>query len=216
MTSADNVFIDSLPYYDDDLAQHPNLQALVDAEIARELKAKPPPNHATDPRLPPERPLFKDNPLLADELKRVAAKQPLGALDTTRYKLPPPPSDPASEADWQKAVDNARAQLEHQKTRQLNLSLLQTYGPNAWRVHNYLTEAAVVQYEKALERLQDQVTEVNRSRKNSQTQAGNQLSSLENRWKELISAVLQLELANVAMEGEIEDLRRRDAELGNV
>lgn len=59
MTSADNVFIDSLPYYDDDLAQHPNLQALVDAEIARELKAKPPPNHATDPRLPPERPLFK-------------------------------------------------------------------------------------------------------------------------------------------------------------
>lgn len=59
MTSADNVFIDSLPYYDDDLAQQPNLQALVDAEIARELKAKPPPNHATDPRLPPERPLFK-------------------------------------------------------------------------------------------------------------------------------------------------------------
>lgn len=59
MTSADNVFIDSLPYYDDDLAQHPNLQALVDAEIARELKAKPPPNPATDPRLPPERPLFK-------------------------------------------------------------------------------------------------------------------------------------------------------------
>lgn len=59
MTSTDNVFIDSLPYYDDDLAQHPNLQALVDAEIARELKAKPPPNPATDPRLPPERPLFK-------------------------------------------------------------------------------------------------------------------------------------------------------------
>lgn len=59
MSSADNVFIDSLPYYDDDLAQHPNLQALVDAEIARELKAKPQPNPATDPRLPPQRPLFK-------------------------------------------------------------------------------------------------------------------------------------------------------------
>jgi len=135
----------------------------------------------------------------------------LDALDTTRYKLPGPSED--TEAAWKAALDNAKAQLENQKDRQLNLSLLQTYGANAWRVHNYLTEASAVQLEKALGRLREQTTEVNRSRKNSQNLAGSQLTSLETRWTELISTVLQLELANVALEGEIDALQSREREL---
>ena len=44
-----------------DLANDPKLKALVDAEIARELKSMPPPpaSPAQDPRLIPDRPLFK-------------------------------------------------------------------------------------------------------------------------------------------------------------
>lgn len=42
------LILDSLPYYDDDLTANPDLQAKVDAEIARELKAMPP------MRLPPD------------------------------------------------------------------------------------------------------------------------------------------------------------------
>ena len=52
--------------------------------------------------------------------------------------------------------------------RQNNLSLLQTYGSNAWRIHNYLFEATVKQVEKALEELKDLTVEVNRQRKNDQ------------------------------------------------
>ena len=52
--------------------------------------------------------------------------------------------------------------------RQNNLSLLQTYGPNAWRIHNYLLEATAKQTEKALEELKDMTVEVNRQRKNDQ------------------------------------------------
>lgn len=48
------------------------------------------------------------------------------------------------------------------------MSLLQTYGSNAWRVHNYLFEATVKQVEKALEELKDLTVEVNRQRKNDQ------------------------------------------------
>lgn len=48
------------------------------------------------------------------------------------------------------------------------MSLLQTYGPNAWRIHNYLFEATVNQAEKALEELKDMTVEVNRQRKNDQ------------------------------------------------
>ena len=49
-------------------------------------------------------------------MQRVEAKQPLNAIDTTRFTLPTPGAD-ASEEEWKAAVDNARAQLEHQKIR---------------------------------------------------------------------------------------------------
>jgi pre-mRNA-splicing factor SPF27 len=45
---------------------------------------------------------------------------------------------------------------------------LQTYGSNAWRIHNYLLEATAKQTEKALEELKDMTVEVNRQRKNDQ------------------------------------------------
>jgi len=49
-----------------------------------------------------------------------------------------------------------------------NLALLQTYGPNAWRIHNYLMEETAKQTEKALEDLKQLTVDVNRERKNSQ------------------------------------------------
>ncbi len=52
--------------------------------------------------------------------------------------------------------------------RQTNLTLLQTYGPNAWRTQNYLLENTAKQVEQALEELKELTVEVNRSRKNNQ------------------------------------------------
>lgn len=52
--------------------------------------------------------------------------------------------------------------------RQQNLALLQTYGPNAFRIQNYLLEATVKQTEKTLEELKELIVEVNRERKNTQ------------------------------------------------
>jgi hypothetical protein len=52
--------------------------------------------------------------------------------------------------------------------RQTNLQLLQQYGPNAWKVHNYVLEADAKSMEIELETLKNRVTELNRDRKNSQ------------------------------------------------
>ena len=113
------------------------------------------------------------------------------------------------------------------------MSLLQTYGSNAWRIHNYLLEATAKQTEKALEELKDMTVEVNRQRKNDQVRIlrapamkkkenfndnlqdrlGKQLTTLETRWTELISSVLQIEMANVALDAEIDKLNKREAEL---
>lgn len=54
------------------------------------------------------------------------------------------------------------------QVRQTNLTLLQTYGPNAWRIQNYLLEATAKQTEKTLEDLKQLTIEVNRDRKNTQ------------------------------------------------
>jgi len=206
--SSDSVLHDSLPYYDRDLELHPQLRALVDAEIARELKRQPP--LASDPRVPPDFELFANNPLLAAELARVQTSQPLSALDSSRYQLPGPLGDGPTEDDWKAAVQNAKAQLQHQKSRETNISLLQTYGANAWKIHNYLLESQATRLEKAVEEVKEEVTVVNRDRKNFQSHVGKQLTALETRWTELISTVLQIELANIALEGEVEQLRQRE------
>ena len=52
--------------------------------------------------------------------------------------------------------------------RQSNITLLQTYGSNAWRVQNYLMEHTTKGIEKALEEVRERTTEVNRDRKQNQ------------------------------------------------
>jgi pre-mRNA-splicing factor SPF27 len=46
-----------------------------------------------------------------------------------------------------------------------------------------------------------------------QDRLGKQLTTLETRWTELISSVLQIEMANVALDAEIDKLNKREAEL---
>ncbi|KAG6869188.1 hypothetical protein C0993_012287 [Termitomyces sp. T159_Od127] len=203
---------DSLPYYDDDLQKFPDLKLKVEQELAREPK----PPSTLHPRVPPSLELFSKNPLLRAELERVESHQPFPALDSLRYQLPAPSSTPGSDEEWKAALQNAHAQLEHQKIRLTNLTLLQNYGPNAWRIHNYLLEAAAKQAEKALEDLKQLTIEVNRERKNEQDRLGKQLTALETRWTELISSVLQIEMANVALDAEIEKLNKQEVELSEL
>ena len=82
-------------------------------------------------------------------------------------------------------------------------------------------ESTTTGLEKALEQLQERTTTVNRERKQFQvrafhlqlklmqyscwlqTKVGAQLTALETRWTELISNVIQIELANAALEAEL-------------
>ncbi|KAJ3568975.1 hypothetical protein NP233_g5367 [Leucocoprinus birnbaumii] len=208
-----NDILDSLPYYDDDLQKFPLLKDKVEQEIARELGKVPKELH---PNVPPEVELFPNNPLLQAEIARVEGKEQFPSLDSLRYQLPAPTSTPATDEDWKAALDNARSQLEHQRIRQTNLTLLQTYGANAWRIHNYQLEQQAKNIETTLEQLKELTVEVNRDRKNSQDRYGKQLTALETRWTNLISSVLQIEMANVALEAELERLQVKESELAEI
>jgi pre-mRNA-splicing factor SPF27 len=48
-----------------------------------------------------------------------------------------------------------------------------------------------------------------------QTQYGTELNKLESRWTQLISETLQIEMANVAVDMEIDRLNKREAELAS-
>ncbi|KAN0063162.1 hypothetical protein ACQY0O_004326 [Thecaphora frezii] len=198
---------DALPYYDRELETQQGLRARVDQEIAQEQKRVPQP--LSDDRLPPAFDLFQSRPDLKAELERIANGQPAQQrLDTTRYTLPPPTDGlAASEDEWNKSLDNAAAQLGHMQIRLKNVELLRKYGSNLWRLHNFQQESMAQQYADAADHIRSLTNEVNRTRQSAQTEAGRKLSALERRWTELISSGLQLEVANITAEHEVQALR---------
>ena len=50
----------------------------------------------------------------------------------------------------------------------------------------------------------------------SQERFGKQLTILETRWTELISSILQIEMANVALEAEVERLGKKEGDLAEL
>ncbi|CED85123.1 Spliceosome-associated coiled-coil protein [Phaffia rhodozyma] len=208
--------IDSLPYIDRDLEDIPGLREKAESLIQVELKESGGLTGKVDhPRMPKEldQDLFSNSPALTALLQDYPTK-PLSAIDTSRYQLPMPSSDEATEEEWKAASDNARAQLEHLNIRQINLSLLSQHGSNAHLIHNHLLESEAKRLEAAVESLKAHVVDINRKRKNAQTDASQPINRLNSQWNQLISSTLQTELANTALEAEVEELRKKERALG--
>ena len=97
--------------------------------------------------------------------------------------------------------------------RHENVLLLASHGPNAWLVRNYQQNAELTELQSTLAALKESVTEVNRSRRVFQEDAGQHLTRLEERWQNLVGGTVQLDMACMAMEGEVKGLRRKETEL---
>ncbi|ORY92214.1 Pre-mRNA-splicing factor SPF27 [Syncephalastrum racemosum] len=161
--------------------------------------------------LPSEIELFEAHEELKAEWERTKRREPLEALDTERYQLSAPGEDDPEA--WQAAVNNSKAQLEAESNRLINLELLQKYGANAWRVHNYMLEAHLKRIQAANEDMKNKILQINRERKMDQTQAAGSLRSLEDKWSDLVSQNLQVDIACTALEQEVEELQRYKASL---
>lgn len=107
----------------------------------------------------------------------------------------PTGKDAKSVEAWERAHDSSLAQLEHQRLRSVNVSLLQgTLGANAWKIQNFSLENTNQRVEKEGEHVRKVVEDVNRRRKAEQERGGETLSKLEKRWTELVSENLQVEI----------------------
>lgn len=94
------------------------------------------------------------------------------------------------------------------ETRLFNLELLQKYGANAWKVHNFQLEAYLKQLKSDVEDKKKQILDLNKQRKFEQTEGGSSLRDLESKWSDLISQTLQVEVACASLENEVEELKR--------
>ena len=76
-------------------------------------------------------------------------------------------------------------------------------------MRNYQLNSSLTELTSTLTSLEEQVTEVNRARRVYQEDVGQHLTRLEGRWQELVGSTVQLEMACMAMQGEVEGLRGR-------
>ena len=115
--------------------------------------------------------------------------------------MPAPKGDDADSVEaWEKAHKSSLAQLEHQRLRTMNGTLLQgSLGANSWRIQNFAMENTVQRIEKEGEEIRKVVEDVNRRRKGDQEKGGETLSRLEKKWTELVSGNMQLEIGCMAM-----------------
>ena len=141
---------------------------------------------------------------LKGEFKRVEKGLPPQPLDQSRYQLNPP-ADQNLDC-WIAANQNALAQLEHQQNRLLNLSLLKTYGPNAWREHNALLGKLSRSLQKSVDIMRADVEALNQSRKTTQLLCKEALNKFE-------TARADAAAKNAAMNEACADLERHISSL---
>mmetsp|Transcript_30830 Transcript_30830/g.37364 ORF Transcript_30830/g.37364 Transcript_30830/m.37364 type:complete len:243 (+) Transcript_30830:254-982(+) len=197
--------IDALPYADNlPAGWRQKVDILVQEEMRRMPKSRA--DYLKElPPVPTSR--FQEGSVIANELQRVAEGKPVEPLDTTRYRLEPPPlnrrNDPGA---WKHGLTNAQAQLEHQALRMTNLELAVKYGPNAWRANLQHLDATCSSAKQALADTKAEIEQINRERKLHQTSVGTELSSLDEQWMELVKKNMEIDQACALVAQEIEKM----------
>jgi pre-mRNA-splicing factor SPF27 len=125
-------------------------------------------------------------------------------LDPSRYRLDPPPEDQRADPKaWLAALQNARAQLQHQQGRVLNLELLSRHGPAAWRAQAKSCHASARFLASEAGAAAEAVVQSNRRRKLQQLAAGKELQELEDDWGRALRGVAEVGAACAALEQEV-------------
>ncbi|KAI4202613.1 MAG: hypothetical protein LQ348_001492, partial [Seirophora lacunosa] len=133
---------------------------------------------------------------------RIANKEPLDAIDTSRYELP----DLSSAAPVTKTqLQQAYTSSHYLRERLQQLALLDEFGKNAWLVGNAQLEEILRGVEKELVDMRDSVEGVNRERKERQEAARGEMEGLDNGWRVGVGRVVEIEVEV----GNVEERRRR-------
>ncbi|KAI0437991.1 Pre-mRNA-splicing factor SPF27 [Xylaria telfairii] len=206
MTSSIHTTVhESLPYIDKDPT--PTERAAAEALIAAELSSTS--QSQSHPSLPPLPPT-NFTPLITAELSRVAAKEALTGIDSSRYEIQDVPSGSVP-ADLVPSLSRAYATHTYLRGRETHLQLLDAYGKNAWLVGNWQTEAELASLERDLAATKREIDVVNIGRRRLQDEVGEELKGLEETWKKGVGRVLETEVAAEALRQQVLEKQRSNA-----
>jgi pre-mRNA-splicing factor SPF27 len=209
-----NAIHDSLPYIDAEPT--PSERAAALALIAEEVDLEQIDSHPSLPCLAPQH----FSPLIESELLRIENKQPLEAIDVTRYEaLEPPTTSPHSDEKnpetliaWREALQKAYTSQAYLVGRTTNLALLEKYGKNAWLIGNSQLEDVLRGLERELAERKAEIDVVIIERKNAQEAVGGEVKGLEEAWKRGVGRILETEVAAEGVRREVLELRRDGAQ----
>lgn len=142
------------------------------------------------------------------ELERIAAKQPLAAIDLSRYEAADPSSDLSDPTSLQSTLSRAYAAATYLSGRHAHLQLLDAYGKNAWLVGNWQLEAELRALEKELEEARKEVDVVNIQRRRAQGEVGGELKGLNDAWRRGVGRVLETEVATEGLRQQVLEKQR--------
>ena len=202
-----DVIVDALPYIDHGYDE-PGVREAALAMVEEETRRYRPTKNYLD-HLPALNLTSFETELMKTEFERLSNRQAMDTLSMKRYELPtPPPGKMTDVQAWTECVDNSQAQLEHQRTRIMNLDLMLDYGGESWKVYNEVLQDMLNKTQAQLADVKKNIQEINWSRKNQQTQVGDRLKQLESNWVGLVSKNYEIEQAVLNMEHEYATLKR--------
>ena len=202
-----DVIVDALPYIDHGYDE-PGVREAALAMVEEETRRYRPTKNYLD-HLPALNLTSFETELMKTEFDRLSNRQAMDTLSMKRYELPtPPPGKMTDVVAWTECVDNSQAQLEHQRTRIMNLDLMLDYGGESWKIYNEVLQDMLNKTQAQLADVKKNIQEINWSRKNQQTQVGDRLKQLESNWVGLVSKNYEIEQAVLNMEHEYAILKR--------
>ncbi|KAI5359610.1 Putative pre-mRNA-splicing factor SPF27 [Septoria linicola] len=196
---------DALPYVDAPVSEE-TMQA-ANALIHAELDAA----HTSTtlhPSIPAQKAShFSDS--VEAEHARIAAGQPKdGGLDLSRYELLDAPAKGDLSA-WKESLQKAYASAEYLRGREVNLSLLETYGKNAWLISNSQLEDELKSLEKELESAKIEQEQLEQGRRAAQANAAGEMQGLEEAWKTGVGRMIETQAAAERLRLEILQRKRQ-------
>jgi pre-mRNA-splicing factor SPF27 len=155
-----------------------------------------------------------------DRLSKGLERPPGSGIDLTRYDNvePPKQTTPHSDEDkpdqvqqWRSALQKAYTNSAYISGRLTNLSLLETYGKNAWLIGNNQLETLLKDLEKDFAEAKRELERVEQERKTRQEYVQGEMMMLEQSWKKGVRSVVEVQIATEELRQQVLEKKRAAA-----
>lgn len=189
---------DALPYID----PPPSVEAMASADALIQAELATEDHTILHPSIPTHQgPRFSDL-VEAEHLRLASGQAKEGGIDLSRYEALDAPAKGDLEG-WKATLQQAYASLEYLRGREINLSLLETYGKNAWLIGNSQLEDILRGLEREVEAAKQELEGVEQERRRAQENVADEMRNLEHTWRNGVGRMIETQAAAEGLKQEI-------------